>query len=160
MVIRTGRRGRFLACTGYPACHNSKNVDAEGKIVERPPDEETGIVCEKCGKPMVRRWSGRRPFLGCSGYPDCRNAKPLSGAGSGSGSGSRRAKAAEATEAGPAGTSAAPSASPAPPEPTGEKCEKCGQPMVIRQGRWGPFLACSGYPKCRNTRKIGGGKRA
>ncbi len=40
------------------------------------------------------------------------------------------------------------------PEPTGDACEKCGQPMVFRLGRFGKFIACSGFPNCRNTRPI------
>jgi DNA topoisomerase-1 len=48
---------------------------------------------------------------------------------------------------------------PAPPpkpaaEPTDEKCEKCGAPMLKRQGRFGPFLGCSAYPKCKNIQKL------
>ena len=39
-------------------------------------------------------------------------------------------------------------------EPTEETCEKCGRPMVIKRGRFGPFLACTGFPECRNTRRI------
>jgi len=42
------------------------------------------------------------------------------------------------------------------PEKTGEKCEECGKEMVIRQGRFGRFAACSGFPDCKNTQKIGG----
>ncbi|MBI4215930.1 MAG: type I DNA topoisomerase [Chloroflexi bacterium] len=42
----------------------------------------------------------------------------------------------------------------APPQPTGEACEKCGQPLVLKEGRFGPFIACSGFPKCRNTRPV------
>ena len=41
-----------------------------------------------------------------------------------------------------------------PPEKTDEVCEKCGQPMVIREGRYGKFMACSGFPKCKNTKNI------
>ncbi|HEY8498455.1 MAG TPA: DNA topoisomerase, partial [Limnochordales bacterium] len=39
-------------------------------------------------------------------------------------------------------------------EPSGETCERCGRPMVIKWGRFGRFLACSGYPECRNTRPL------
>ncbi len=39
-------------------------------------------------------------------------------------------------------------------EPTGESCEKCGKPMVIKWGRFGKFIACSGYPECSNTREL------
>lgn len=41
-----------------------------------------------------------------------------------------------------------------PSEPTDEVCEKCGRPMVIKMGRYGKFMACSGYPECKNTKKI------
>ena len=43
-------------------------------------------------------------------------------------------------------------------EKTDEKCDKCGLPMVIKWGRYGKFLACSGYPDCRNTRQLAGGE--
>jgi DNA topoisomerase-1 len=41
-----------------------------------------------------------------------------------------------------------------PPEEAGVACEKCARPMVIRSGKRGKFIACSGFPKCRNTRPI------
>ena len=43
-------------------------------------------------------------------------------------------------------------------EPTDEVCDKCGKPMVIKWGRYGKFLACSGYPECKNTRQLAGGE--
>ncbi|MBI5341889.1 MAG: type I DNA topoisomerase [Deltaproteobacteria bacterium] len=78
MVIRFGRAGRFLACRNYPECRNTSNFreTAEGKI-ELLADEEAGVACDKCGKPMVvRRWKGAR-YIACSGYPDCRNSRPF-----------------------------------------------------------------------------------
>jgi len=96
--------------------------------MQRPVPETTEHKCEKCGKPMLKRWSPRGQFLGCSGYPECRFTMPLDDAGQ-------------------------PAPRPAP-EPTGEKCEKCGSPMVIRTGRHGRFMACSAYPKCKNTRNL------
>jgi DNA topoisomerase-1 len=45
-------------------------------------------------------------------------------------------------------------ATPDPIEAEAEPCEKCGKPMVLKRGRFGPFLACSGYPECKSTRKI------
>jgi DNA topoisomerase-1 len=42
------------------------------------------------------------------------------------------------------------------PKPSGEDCEQCGKPLVIKTSRWGKeFLACSGYPECKNTRAMG-----
>jgi DNA topoisomerase-1 len=77
MVIRVGRAGRFLACRNYPECKSTANFrETEDGKVEILPDEEAGVDCDKCGKPMiVRRWKGAR-YIACSGYPDCRNSKP------------------------------------------------------------------------------------
>jgi DNA topoisomerase-1 len=79
MVIKWGRNGEFLACSNYPKCTNTSEFkrDEQGKIT---PQESTAAavsdeVCEKCGKPMVRRRSRFGEFLGCSGYPDCDGIK-------------------------------------------------------------------------------------
>ena len=78
MLIRTSRRGPFLACSGYPKCKNTKSLDKEGKIVERKPPEESDQVCEKCGSKMIIKTNRRgQKFLACNGYPKCKNAKPL-----------------------------------------------------------------------------------
>lgn len=62
MVVKHGRFGRFLACSGYPECQ-----------VTRPWLEKTGAECPECGKPVVVRRSKKgRTFFGCSGFPDCR----------------------------------------------------------------------------------------
>ncbi len=71
MLQRTGRRGPFLACSGYPECKTTMNLDAEGKaVVSSQPTKHT---CSKCGSPMVLRQGSRGPFLGCSAYPKCKN---------------------------------------------------------------------------------------
>ena len=87
MVIREGRRGPFLACTGYPKCKNAQDVDKDGNPI-KPVD--LGLKCEKCGKPMaIKKGFGGRPFLGCTGYPTCRSTmsgarpRPRSGCGPG-----------------------------------------------------------------------------
>ncbi|NNF84883.1 MAG: type I DNA topoisomerase, partial [Deltaproteobacteria bacterium] len=77
MVIRFGRAGKFLACRNYPGCRNTANFreTPEGGV-EVVPDEEAGVSCDKCGKPMiVRRWKGSR-YIACSGYPECRATRP------------------------------------------------------------------------------------
>ena len=77
MVIRFGRAGKFLACRNYPSCRNTANFreTSEGRV-ELVPDEEAGVACENCGKPMViRRWKGAR-YIACSGYPQCRTSRP------------------------------------------------------------------------------------
>ena len=72
MVIRIGRNGKFLACSGYPKCKNAKPLDGEKKTAKKADPIITDRKCEKCGKPMVLRSSARGEFLGCSGYPKCR----------------------------------------------------------------------------------------
>ncbi|MBI3328248.1 MAG: type I DNA topoisomerase [Nitrospinae bacterium] len=84
--------------------------------------EPTSEVCEKCGKPLVIRLGRYGRFLACSGYPACKNTRPLEREG----------------------------ASAKPPQVvTGEVCEQCGSPMLVRKGRYGEFLACSAYPRCK-----------
>ncbi len=92
--------------------------------------EETGVICVKCGSPMVVRLSKSGPFLACSAYPKCKNTSPMPGT--------------EGEES-----------SAAVQEVSDETCEKCGSPMVVKEGRYGKFLACSAYPECKNTRNIG-----
>ena len=78
MVIKWGRRGEFLACSGYPECRSTTNFtrDENGKI--RPAEPEvTDEMCEKCGRPMQVRFGRFGKFLGCSGYPECKNVQPL-----------------------------------------------------------------------------------
>ena len=62
MVIKVGRFGDFIACSGYPECKNTK-----------PIIKTIGVKCPNCGKDIVARKSKRgRLFYGCSGYPDCK----------------------------------------------------------------------------------------
>ena len=78
MTIRWGRNGEFLACSNYPECKSTSNFtrDDQGNVTPQKEEEEaTNEVCEKCGKPMQIRFSRYGKFLGCSGYPDCKNIK-------------------------------------------------------------------------------------
>ncbi len=137
LVIRRGRHGEFLACPGYPECKYTSGFerDEEGNItpVSRK-STETDITCELCGKPMVIRRGRRGEFLGCSGYPKCKNTKNFQRS---------EDEKIEIVE-----------------EKASDKqvCDKCGKPMVIKRGRYGPFLACSGYPECKNIVPLKGKK--
>ena len=108
----------------------SKNME-NLKRQEIPTDE----VCEKCGSPMVKKWGQFGSFLACSAYPECKNTKEL-------------ALDEPPKEGQPAAD--------AEPEP----CENCGRPMALKRGRFGQFLACTGYPECKTTRKIAQAGRA
>ncbi len=87
----------------------------------------TDVICEKCSKPMVIKWGRRGKFLACTGYPECKNTGDFTTDESGA------VKMAEKTTE------------------TEEKCPECSSPMVIKNGRFGRFLACSRYPECKKT---------
>ena len=78
MMVRWGRHGKFLACTGYPECRNAKSydVDADGKIIVKVP-EVTDEKCDKCGSPMVIRSGRFGRFLACEKYPECKTTRPI-----------------------------------------------------------------------------------
>ena len=78
MAIKTGRFGRFMACTGYPKCRNTKDL---GDNPGTPFEEATDEVCEKCERPMVIRTGRYGRFLACTGYNaeenPCQNRRNL-----------------------------------------------------------------------------------
>jgi DNA topoisomerase-1 len=149
LVVRQGRRGPFVGCSGYPSCKYIKGdvqvitapegeggdggATGEGAVAARVVQvvqEDLG-TCPNCNRPLARRSSRRGPFIGCTGYPNCKYIQPSA------------RKAADGEEG------AAPASSRPAAEPTGEECPDCGKPLVKRQGRFGPFVSCSGYPKCK-----------
>ena len=71
LVIKWGRNGRFLACSGFPECRNTHPLEAS-------EPEPSGEVCEKCGSEMAIRTGRNGRFLACSGYPKCRNTRSIS----------------------------------------------------------------------------------
>ncbi|NOT02114.1 MAG: type I DNA topoisomerase [Phycisphaerales bacterium] len=203
MRIRTGRRGKFISCSGFPRCRNAKPIekldelrdaaaknpapviaaadestdDAEsskkrgaagkssrrttaGKTAKGKTDPESlgppppGFAWTRTGRPVVETWpeddlhcpdcggemtlkSGRfGPFFSCSNFPRCKCSVNLRG---------------EAKKRGDIEMPA-----PVRPKPiaTDVRCTECGEKMLIRTGRTGPFLGCSGYPKCRTTQPV------
>ena len=89
------------------------------------PSEESDEVCPECGKPMAIKLGKYGKFLACTGYPECKVAKPLNG-----------------------------TAEQAEPELSDQKCDKCGELMAIKAGRYGKFLGCSAYPACKNIQPL------
>lgn len=73
LVIKLGRFGKFLACTGFPECKYTEPLGEEKALAQAIGAQK----CEKCGKPMVVRQGRFGPFWGCSGYPECKNIKPI-----------------------------------------------------------------------------------
>lgn len=109
---------------------NLKKAKEEMKNVKiQLKEDETDLVCDKCGKKMVVKFSRYGKFIACSGYPECKNIIR------------------NVNKNGEAETQVE-------PEESDVVCEKCGRKMVIKNGRYGKFLACPGYPKCKNIKGI------
>jgi DNA topoisomerase I len=80
MVIKWGRNGHFLACTGYPECRNTKEYtrNADGTLTVLPATRPSDQICPTCGSPMVVRRGRFGEFLACSRYPECKTTSPVS----------------------------------------------------------------------------------
>ena len=71
MVLKRGRFGQFMACTGYPDCKTTRRLDQGRKVPDIPLDE----ICPKCGRNLVIRHGRYGEFTSCSGYPECKYVK-------------------------------------------------------------------------------------
>ena len=131
LVLKWGKFGTFFACSAYnkkdpTSCTFTKENIAAKPDLNTPEAQEAGDTeeyCENCGKVMVMRRGLFGPFMSCPDYnadPPCKTFRKLSQ--------KQQQK---------------------PPEPTGEDCPECGKPLVLRQGAYGEFVSCSGYPKCK-----------
>ncbi len=79
MVIKWGRNGQFLACSGYPECKNTKPfIRKENGDVEAAPEETTDEICPKCGSSMIVKRGRFGKFLACSRYPECNHTQGMS----------------------------------------------------------------------------------
>jgi len=125
MIIKTGRYGKFLACSAFPECRNIKKIqtDANGEKIPIDPKlaalekKHAGEVCDKCGAEMKIKTGKYGPFLACSAYPKCKNIKNIT---------------ADNNKKIP--------------------CPICQEGEIIKKfSRRGPFYACSNYPKCTNA---------
>ncbi len=77
MVIKWGRHGKFIACTGYPECTSTRELPPEDGVASEQDEAE---YCDNCGRPMVLKKGRFGQFLACSGYPDCKTTKQLGAA--------------------------------------------------------------------------------
>jgi len=99
------------------------------KEAKKSITEATDIVCEKCGSKMVLKWGRNGQFLACSNFPTCKKIKRFTKDEKGN------IKILES-------------------EKTDEKCPKCGSDLIIKNGRFGKFIACPNYPKCKFIKPI------
>jgi DNA topoisomerase-1 len=126
MVIKWGRHGSFIACTGYPECTNTRELTVDLPDVDKADltEIDSEEYCENCGRPMVLKKGRFGQFYACSGYPDCKTTKRI---------GATEQKKSDV--------------------PLDEKCPNCGNNLVLKYGRFGEFTACSNYPACKYVKQ-------
>lgn len=136
MVFKPTRYGEAIACPNYPDCKNIINIkrfeDGSYKILEAN-NTELDIKCPNCSKNLVLKHGKNGSFAACPAYPKCRFTSSI-----------------KMNEEGKYELDNSKNAN----TQTDEVCDKCGKPMVIRKGPRGPFLACSGYPDCKNSKPL------
>jgi DNA topoisomerase-1 len=138
MVIKFGRFGQFLACSTYPECRTTREIakpstaassaataEGDGKPAAEAAESAEPEECELCGKPMALKRGRFGQFLGCTGYPECRNIRKISKSGQVA----------------------------AAPVPLDETCPVDGANLVRRQGRFGEFVSCGNYPTCKFVKR-------
>lgn len=111
-----------------PFAKTLKAAKTHMKDVKRQ-EIKTELTCERCKSPMVIKWGRRGEFIACSNYPECKYTREFTRDENGTISYTKL-------------------------EVTGEFCSECASQMVIKSGRFGKFLACSQYPKCKTTRAL------
>jgi len=125
LVIKWGKHGSFIACTGYPDCTYTRELTVDLPDVDKADLSEQGDeeYCENCGRPMVLKKGRFGTFYACTGYPDCKTTKPIGGA------------------------------QKKPDQKLDEICPQCGNHLVLKTGRFGEFTACSNYPTCKYVKQ-------
>lgn len=108
----------------HPFNSDVEGLDKHTADIKKSLQESTTEVCELCGKQMIIKWGRNGRFMACSGYPSCKNTKPL------------------------------PEEQEQTRHMTGMKCELCNGDMIVKGGKFGAFMGCSNYPTCKNTKPI------
>ena len=125
LVIKWGKHGSFIACTGYPDCTYTRELTVDLPDVDKVDltEQDAEEYCENCGRPMVLKKGRFGTFYACTGYPDCKTTKPVGGS-------QRKAD-----------------------QPLDEKCPNCANNLTLKYGRFGEFTACSNYPACKYVKQ-------
>jgi DNA topoisomerase-1 len=112
-----------------PFSKDLENATKQATAIKKSIQEKTEEICDLCGKPFVIKWGRNGRFMACSGYPACKNTRPL------------------------------PEEQERFQHLAGIKCELDGGDMVVRSSKFGTFLGCSNYPKCKNIKPISMGMK-
>jgi len=126
MVIRWGRHGSFIACSGYPECNNTRELTVDLPDLDKHDLTELGgeeEYCQNCGRPMALKKGRFGQFYACTGYPDCKTTRPIGGT------------------------------QKKPDLALQETCPRCQHHLVLKHGRFGEFTACSNYPHCKYVKQ-------
>ncbi len=137
LLLKWGKFGTFFACSAYDkkdknSCTFTKENHAAKPDLNTQEGQDAGEqeeYCDNCGRVMVLRRGIFGPYMACPGYsddPPCKTIRKLS------------QKAQQKQNAA---------------QPTGEDCPLCSKPLVLRQGAYGEFVSCSGYPKCKYVKQ-------
>ena len=137
LLLKWGKFGTFFACSAYnkkdpSSCTFTKENTRDKPDLNTPEAQEAGEqeeYCDNCGRVMVLKRGLFGPFMSCPGYnedPPCKTIRKLS----------QKQQQKQNTA-----------------QPTGEDCPQCGKPLVLRQGSYGEFVSCSGYPKCKYVKQ-------
>jgi DNA topoisomerase-1 len=116
LAIKLGKRGKFVACTGFKeGCKYTRNLET-GTAEEKAEPVVSEEKCDKCGQPMLVKDGRYGKYLACSGYPACKNIQPLN-----------------------------------KPKGTGVTCPDCKQgELTEKKSRYGKlFYSCNRYPDCK-----------
>ncbi|MBP3954656.1 type I DNA topoisomerase [Gemmata sp. G18] len=143
LLLKESKVGKKYVQCPDPKCKFISDADADGAPV-KPAD--TGIACEKCGSPMVIKVAWRGPFLSCSGFPKCRNAKSINA--------ELKEKLKDILPPMPEKSEKKKEEMPA--VEISDTCPECGAAMKLMKSRFGPgyYLGCSKYPKCKGKGKM------
>ena len=137
LVLKWGKFGSFYSCSAYNkkdpnSCTFTKENVAAKPDLNTPEGQDASEqeeYCDNCGRVMVLKRGIFGPYMACPGYsddPPCKTIRKLSS----------KQQQKQNT-----------------PQPTGEDCPVCGKPLVLRQGAYGEFVSCSGYPKCKYVKQ-------
>lgn len=126
MIKRISKHGAFLGCMDWPTCNGTLSISGEQK---KEGAVDVGHKCPECSNILILRTGKNGQFFGCKSYPDCKVTAACSKEGTPIFNGSD--------------------------DSDKEKCDKCANGvMEKRKGKYGFFLGCSAYPKCKNIKKI------
>ncbi len=129
-MIEEGKLTRHETLENFytPFRSELEKAGAEMRDIKRE-EIPTDLTCDKCGSPMVIKWGRNGRFIACSNYPACKNTGNIAQDENGA-------------------------ITKAQTPLTDITCDMCGKQMVIKEGRFGRFLGCSGYPECKHTKPI------